>query len=241
MGDAKRIVVKAIPYKIAAPFVKAHHYSGKVVNNSNLHFGVFLGGELHGVMSFGPPMDKRKVIGLVVDDKGQPAPWYGMLELNRMAFDDVLPRNSESRAISIAIKLLKKNAPHIKWILSFADGCQCGDGTIYRASGFSLTGFSAGSMWKLPPELEKINGGPIAHRMKVQNKSSVLSRYVLAQTSGKNLTMRQYAERFGGDIVPGYMLRYIKILDPAYHLAVPELDYSEIEKRGAGMYKGQKR
>jgi hypothetical protein len=56
-----------------------------------------------------------------------------------MAFSDILPRNSESRAIAISIRLIKKNAPHIKWIVSFADGCQCGDGTIYRASGFELT------------------------------------------------------------------------------------------------------
>lgn len=32
-----------------------------------------------------------------------------------------------------------------------------------------------------------------------------------------------------------------KILDPAYHLAVPEIPFSEIASRGAGMYKGEKR
>jgi hypothetical protein len=37
-----------------------------------------------------------------------------MLELNRMAFDDYLPKYSESRCIAISIKLIKKNAPHIK-------------------------------------------------------------------------------------------------------------------------------
>jgi hypothetical protein len=63
-----------------------------------------------------------------------------MLELNRMAFDDYLPKYSESRCIAISIKLIKKNAPHIKWIFQFFDGTQCGDGTIYRASGFVLTG-----------------------------------------------------------------------------------------------------
>lgn len=38
MGSAKDLIVKVIPSKVAVPFVKAHHYSGKVVNNSNLHF-----------------------------------------------------------------------------------------------------------------------------------------------------------------------------------------------------------
>ena len=135
MGRAKEIEVKVIPSKIAIPFIKQHHYSKKVVNNSCLHFGVFLDNALHGVMQFGPSMDKSKIIGLV-----EGTGWYNFLELNRMAFDDVLPRNSESRAISLAIKLIKRNAPQIKWIISFADGCSCGDGTIYRASNFVITG-----------------------------------------------------------------------------------------------------
>ena len=41
MGRAKEIIVKVIPAKIANEFVKKHHYSGKVVPNSKLHFGCF--------------------------------------------------------------------------------------------------------------------------------------------------------------------------------------------------------
>ena len=44
MGKCKEIEIKVIPAKIANDFVKKHHYSGKVVPNSTLHFGVFLGG-----------------------------------------------------------------------------------------------------------------------------------------------------------------------------------------------------
>ena len=139
MGRAKEIIVKVIPSSIANSFIKATHYSGKVVANSSLHFGAFLDNKLHGVMSFGSPLDKRKVLSLVHTEENKPCLWNEMLELNRMAFDEYLPRNSESRAIAIAIKLIRKNAPQIKWILSFSDGVLCGDGTIYRASGFSLT------------------------------------------------------------------------------------------------------
>ena len=140
MGRAKEIIVKVIPSKIANEFVKKNHYSGKVVNMSTLHFGCFLDNKLHGVMSYGPPMDKRNVLNLVdtgLNDYNKK--WNEMLELNRMAFDDYLPKYSESRCIAISIKLLKKNAPQIKWILSYSDATQCGDGTIYRASGFKLT------------------------------------------------------------------------------------------------------
>src|SRR5690606_25117381 len=98
MGRAKEIIVKVIPAKIANEFVKKHHYSGKVVNNSSLHFGAFLDGKLHGVMSYGYPTVKKNVIDLVRDTN-----WNGFLELNRMAFDDYLPKNSESRCVAISI------------------------------------------------------------------------------------------------------------------------------------------
>ena len=111
MGRAKEISLKVIPGKVANPFVRRHHYSGTVVNNSCLHFGVFLDGRLHGVMSYGPSLNKSKILPLVAGTG-----WNEYLELNRMAFDSVLPRNSESRAISLSIRLLKKYAPHVKWM-----------------------------------------------------------------------------------------------------------------------------
>lgn len=241
MGRAKDIIVRVIPARIANEFVKRHHYSGKVVNNSALHFGAFLDGRLHGVMSYGSPIDKRKVLSLVHSDSGVPCLWNEMLELNRMAFDDVLPKNSESRCIAVSIRLIKKSAPQIKWLLSFADGTQCGDGAIYRASGFSLTGYSSGSMWLLPDDLVKYNGGSrVAHRMKVQDKCSTLSKVVLSRTNGKNLTMEKYAEAFGGSIAEGYMLRYIYLVDKRCKVTAPIIPYEKIDELGAGMYKGEK-
>ncbi len=132
--SAKEILLRPIATRMANDFIKEHHYSRKVIDSSQLHFGVFWRGNLGGVMSFGPSMDKSKLIGLVEGTE-----WNEFIELNRMAFSDILPKNSESRAIAISIRLIKKHAPHIKWILSYADGCQCGDGTIYRGSGFELT------------------------------------------------------------------------------------------------------
>src|SRR5574343_765986 len=98
MATAKDLIVKPIKAAVANEFVKSCHYSGKVVQNSQLHLGVFLGNMLHGVMQFGPSLDKRKVQGLVSGTK-----WHEFIELNRMAFTDALPRNSESRAIAVAM------------------------------------------------------------------------------------------------------------------------------------------
>lgn len=154
MSGAKDIVLRPITAQEANALVRRVHYSHKVVNNSQVHIGVYYAGRLEGAMQFGPSLDKRKIQGLV-----QGTLWNEFIELNRLAFSDVLPRNSESRALGIAMRILRKHAPQLKWVVSFADATQCGDGTIYRAAGFVLTGFSYASMIELPPDLAAINGG----------------------------------------------------------------------------------
>lgn len=235
MGRAKEIVVKVIPSKIANDFIRRHHYSGKVVNNSKLHFGVFFENELHGVMSYGSSLDKSKIIGLVQGTK-----WNEFLELNRMAFDDVLPRNSESRAISMSIKLIKKNAPHIKWIISFADGCQCGDGTIYRASNFVLTGI------KKNEALYRLKSGEVIHQLTLQSSPTQprpeLGGKSLYDVSGGTYSLKKWIELSGARPIAGFQLRYIYFIDKSYRkrLTVPEIPFSKIDEIGAGMYKGEK-
>lgn len=146
MGKAKEIVVRPIARADANRIIKALHYSGKVVNNSQLHLGVFLDGRCGGALQFGPSLDKRKIVGLV-----EGTLWNEFLELNRMALADWLPRNGESRAIGLSMRFIKKQYPHIKWVVSFADATQCGDGTIYRASNFVLTGIKKNDqIWEAP-------------------------------------------------------------------------------------------
>lgn len=61
MASAKDIVIKPIKSSVANRKCKDIHYSGKVVQNSQLHFGVFLNGVLEGVIQFGSPTDRRKL------------------------------------------------------------------------------------------------------------------------------------------------------------------------------------
>ncbi len=213
MGRAKEIIVKVISSKIANEFVKQNHYSGKVVPNSTLHFGCFLDGKLHGVLSYGSPMDKSKVLPLVENTL-----WNEMLELNRMAFDEYLPKYSESRCIAITIKLIKKNAPHIKWILSFSDGTQCGDGTIYRASGFCLTSI-------------KNNTG-----QRIDEKTGEVFSQVTFSAHRPN--EKDYWKSLKK--LDGFQMRYIYLIDKTCKITVPILPFSKIDELGAGMYKGKK-
>lgn len=234
MGGARGVELRVIPAKIAGPFIRRVHYSHKTVNNSQLHFGAFYDGKLHGVMSFGPPLDKSKVIHLVAD-----TPWSGMLELNRMAFDDVLPRNSESRCISIACRMIRKQAPQVKWILSFADACSCGDGTIYRASGFVLTGIQPNR------NIARLPSGEEIHKMTLESTPTKPRKELGGRSyfdvTGGAYNFARYIEVTHAERLVGYQLRYIRIIDPAYRdkLTVPVIPFSRIGELGIGMYRGE--
>lgn len=233
MGRCKEIEIKVLPAAIANAFVKKHHYSGRVVPNSTLHFGAFLDGKLHGVLSYGNSMVK-KVTMTLVEGTG----WNEFLELNRMAFDDYLPRNSESYCIGATLRMIKKKAPHIKWVISFADGTQCGDGTIYRASNFVLTGINKNASCMVLPNGVKINSLLIsAHPDAIELKRC-------AEFLGIDPNIRRTVSdwlKLGAERLEGFQLRYVYFLDKSYRkrLTVPELPFSAIDEAGAGMYKGE--
>lgn len=211
---AKDIHVAPISPNDARRVVKRIHYSGKCVQNSQLHLGVFLNGKLEGAMQFGPSMRKDLIIKLVSDTA-----WNGFLELNRMAFSDKLPRFSESRALGVAFRMIKKHYPHIEWVVSFADGTQCGDGTIYRASGFHLTGIKVNSQLRINPQTRE----PM--------------QTMAAFHAGNLKDFRKWEK------LQGYQIRYIYFInkDAKQRLTVPILPFSKIDEMGAGMYKGIKR
>ncbi len=265
MGRAKDLEVKCISSKDAARIVKKLHYSGKAVQNSQIHFGVFLDGKCGGALQFGPSLDKRKLMGLV-----EGTGWNQFIELNRMALADWLPRNGESRTLSICLRLLKTQYPWLKWVVSFADATQCGDGTIYWAAGFVLTGIKKNDqIWRAPSgevfcdtsirpgiggERERAaavvfsRASLTGHSCKKQQRlaAAVLSR--TTTTKGKHIlnsgasSMSAFKDA-GWAPLEGFQLRYVYFLDPTWRrrLAVDEIPYGEIAKRGAGMYLGKRR
>ena len=210
--SAKDIIIKPIKASDANKICKALHYSGKVVPNSQLHFGVYYKGKCEGVMQFGPSINKKGTINLV-----EGTGWHDFIELNRMAFSAALPRFSESRAISVAHRIIKKRYPNIKWVISFADACQCGDGAIYRASGYILTAIRENDSLRINPD----TGQPMhviqAHHLMLQKE------------------FRSWEK------IKGYQLRYLYFLDPTYRekLTVEEIPFSKINELGIGMYKGE--
>ncbi|MFZ4672570.1 MAG: hypothetical protein ACOYLT_11215, partial [Flavobacterium sp.] len=69
------------------------------MQNSQIHFGVFLNQKLEGALQFGPSIDKRRMAQNLGIGFNQ------FLELNRMALSDNCPKNSESRSLGICLRL----------------------------------------------------------------------------------------------------------------------------------------
>ena len=215
MGRCKDIVIKPISAKDANRIIKTIHYSGKVVPNSKIHFGIFLDGKCGGALSYGSSLNKKGTMRLV-----EGTGWNDFIELNRMALAEWLPRNSESRCIAISLKLLKKNYPHLNWCISFADGTQCGDGAIYRATGFVLTDIRKNTNIKYNPKT-----GEQMHTIQAYHK--------------------KMSKEFVRDWVnmEGYQFRYVYFWEDKWRkrLTVDEIPYSRIDELGDGMYKGEAR
>jgi hypothetical protein len=230
MSSAKDLRVAAISCQDGNALIRKLHYSHKVVVNSQLHLGVFLGTRLEGAMQFGPSLDRRKLLGLV-----EGTDWNGFLELNRLAFSDNLPRNSESRALSVAMRMIRRNYPWIEWIVSFADAAQCGDGTIYRASGFVLTRIKRNTtLWVGPDGTVISNVGERTSMKKIQATA--------ARTEYKGGAGMDHYKAMGYKPLEGFQLRYIYFTNPAARarLTVPVLPFSEIGRAGAAMVRGQR-
>lgn len=133
--------------KANAVIVK-NHYSKKYYNATYIHLGVFVTGELLGVLQFGYAMNPASC-GSVVTGTGLDQ----YLELNRMWLDDKAQRNSESMAISYAVRYIRSKYPKIKWIQSFADERCGGFGIVYQGANFDYYGEHIATFWTLDNEV----------------------------------------------------------------------------------------
>jgi hypothetical protein len=217
MSEVKSLIIKSIDSKSARKLVSLYHYSGKSTQNSQIHLGVFLNDKIEGVLQFGPSLNNRLMA------KNLKIKMSEFLELNRMAFSDRLPKNSESRALGVSLRLLKKTYSHLKVIISFADACQCGDGTIYRASGFRLNKITKNSSL-----LEMPNG-------------EIKATKALAHQIFKNgIDGASYWKKNGAKPIVGYQMKYLYFFDKKLEKQFDFIDFKKIPDH-VKMYKGQKR
>lgn len=145
--------VAAVPRDLACRIIVERHYSGRIVNNSYVHLGVFVHTRMLGVLQFGYALNPARADKVVAGTTS-----IDYLELNRMWLDDAAPRNSESRAIACAFRYIRAAMPHVRWVQSFADE-RCGQlGVVYQACNFLYVGCHLSRFYELDGEFyHKIN------------------------------------------------------------------------------------
>lgn len=122
--------VQAISKRDAIRLVVEHHYMHRRPPVS-FAFGLLVGDEIKGVITFGIPASNHMLVGAC------PSEPRSVIELNRMWCCDSLPRNTESWFVSRALALLP---PRI--VLSYADTKEGHMGYVYRACNFLYAGWT---------------------------------------------------------------------------------------------------
>lgn len=147
----KEYSVQEIKRNDCAEFILNIHYAKRWPSISYA-FGLFLGGELVGIVTYGTPPSAPLKRGIAGDNyKGD------ILELNRLCLKNNL-KNESSMLVGKSLKMLPKN----KIIVSFADIGQGHSGIVYQASNFIYCGLSAKRTdWKVKGK-EHLHGQTIA-------------------------------------------------------------------------------
>jgi len=146
--DTQSLSVYPIGLDTAESFVVKHHYSHRLSSATRHCFGLYervtpsiffnyldhCEEELVGVMTYGQPVGNLAIrsIGGVINKE--------VLELTRLVLLDHVKKNSESYFIGQSFKWLKKIAPEVKVLISYADPEAGHGGTIYRATNWLYQG-----------------------------------------------------------------------------------------------------
>jgi hypothetical protein len=142
--SAKQIEIKVIKSTWIDEWIAAKHYLCCTPPGSRLRLAFYHDNICVGGMLWGRPAARSY----------EP---FQVLELTRMFLDDICPRNSESRCIGMATKLIRKLFPEVHTLLSYSDPAYGHTGTIYRAVGWSYSGETKGKAWNDRNGIERKN------------------------------------------------------------------------------------
>ena len=187
----KALEVRTVASSVVKPVIEEGHYLHSMPGGVLRCFGIYLGKELVGAVVFtsGARQGHRLL------DAARPR---DVATLSRLYLKDEIPKNAESRVLSVALKILRRETP-LKLILSYADPAAGHTGTIYQASGWIYLGQTE------PNTYVDLGDGNLLHPRSVYNRfgSNAIGHL---QATGIPATRK----RVGGKH------RYAYVLDPAW-------------------------
>ena len=126
--------VRRITYSDAKPFILNVHYARRMPS-INYAFGLFVNGELVGVVTYGVPASHPLCIGIAGRENQR-----NVLELNRLV---ILPKYNGKNYASFLVGRSLKMLPNRTFVVSYADTAWSHVGYVYQATNFLYTGLSA--------------------------------------------------------------------------------------------------
>ena len=144
-----KIYIRSINKKVAKKFIIENHYTHKW-SLCRIAYGIYFqsdskssffdsnNGTLIGCIVYGQPVGRSAAASLSDELKIR-----DVLELTRLFIYDGYGKNIESYCISQSFKLLNRDFPNVKAVISYADCEQGHRGTIYQATGFFYQGNSS--------------------------------------------------------------------------------------------------
>lgn len=147
--ENKKYFVAQVNSSKANQFTKYYHYSHVGFKKAKLNLGVFNRDtkKLVGVMQWGCSAQENIRLDRYVKEPITTDEYY---ELNRFCMADSELENSESQALSLGIKWIKKYQPHIRLLVSYAGRKEGNVGYIYQATNWEYLGyFISSGFWNI--------------------------------------------------------------------------------------------
>ncbi len=134
---ADSFIVRPINRADARRMCADHPHAGTLPNSSRYYMRLDIGGRAAGLAVWGwgivPTMTPRHLFGDACGVKDY-------LELCRFFVYDWCSRNTASRFLAVTHRIIRKHAPWVKWLYTYAAGFQGMVGHIYKAAGYTYIG-----------------------------------------------------------------------------------------------------
>lgn len=131
------LIVKPIDRKLARQMCEAHPHAQTLPNSSRYYMAAYIDGKPAGLAVWGWGIMPRATPKHLFGDAGKIEDY---LELCRFFVYDWCPKNTASQFLSITHRIIRKYAPAIKWLYTYAAGFQGMLGGIYKAANYDYLG-----------------------------------------------------------------------------------------------------
>lgn len=174
-----KVIVKPVSRKMAAEICKEHPHASSLPNSAKYYMVGYLNGKVCGLAVWGYGIVPRQTPNYLFKEQGKLSEY---LELCRFFVYDWVPKNTPTAFLSATHRIIKKYAPGIKWLYTYAAGFQGLTGTIYQAANYDYIGTKLTKLIYLPEKKAIVHPIAVWHRYSTANLKELIPIFGDAKT-----------------------------------------------------------